>query len=95
MIFKGAGEDVPDIKPPQGYEVLIRYFNELRNFCGSIDTVLTMDIIEQWQRHSYVEFAKWERDCMFGMDRALRHAYSDVVKFHSRRTKIKVDGKNG
>ena len=93
--FRGAADEVPIIKPPVRATSLIAYFNELREFCGSIDDVLTMDIIEQWQRHSYVRLDKWERDCMFAMDRVLRHSYSDVLKFHAKRTKIKNDGNSG
>ena len=84
---------IPEIKPPRNCVGLIAYFNELRSFCGSIDNVMDMGIIEKWQRHSGIVLSHWEREAMFSMDRALRRSYSDVIKFHAKRTKINLDKK--
>ena len=54
-----------------------------------------MAIIEDWQRHTYVTLERWERECLFAMDRALRRSYSDVVKYHAERKPIKSKMNSG
>lgn len=58
---------------------------------GDIEQPINMSDIENWQRHRSITLERWERDCMFIMDRALRHSYADVVKWHSKRDPIKLD----
>lgn len=58
---------------------------------GDIEKPINMADIENWQRHRAITLERWERDCMFVMDRALRHSYADVVKWHSKRDPIKLD----
>jgi len=69
---------------------LIQYFNSARSFAGVIDNPLTMSVLEEWQRHTYVTLDRWERECLFAMDRALRRSYSDVVKYHGERKPVKA-----
>ena len=76
---------------PVDYAQYLEWFWEARSFCGSYDNVLTPDILKQWQSHSYTRLEKWERDVLFGMDRAFRHAYSDVLQYHMRRKQIKTE----
>lgn len=69
------------------------YFSAIRQFAGGIDNVLTMDHIEQWQRHSGIVLLRWERDAVFGMDRSYRQGYNYAVKFHhTRKQKPKKTG---
>jgi len=84
------GDKVPDIKPPFDCMGLIQYFNSARSFAGVIDNPLTMSVLEEWQRHTYVTLDRWERECLFAMDRALRRSYSDVVKYHADRKPVKA-----
>ena len=85
-----AGHKVPDLKPPARCIGLIQYYNSARGFAGVIDNPLTMSVIEEWQRHTYVELERWERDCLFAMDRAFRRAYSDVLQYHAGRKQVKL-----
>lgn len=55
-----------------------------------IDNPLNMAIITDWQSHSHVRLERWERDCLFAMDRAFRRSYNDVVAFHAKRKQIKT-----
>jgi len=71
------------------YRQLVEWFWNIRGFCGSYENVMTPDIVRQWQDHEYITLEKWERDCIFGMDRAFRHAYSDVILWHGKRKQIK------
>lgn len=84
------GDRVPDLNPPSRCIGLIQYYNSARSFAGVIDNPLTMSVIEEWQRHTYVQLDRWERECLFAMDRALRHAYSEVVKYHAGRKQVKA-----
>jgi hypothetical protein len=81
---------VPVIDCPVDHRVMVSRFNELRAFVGDIDKPLNMGVVLDWQMHSGIKLERWERDCMFSMCRALRHAYSDVLKFHMKRTKVKA-----
>lgn len=80
-------------KPKLRVECLqfVEWFWDARAFCGNYENVLTPSILAQWQSHSYVELERWERDVLFGMDRAFRHAYSGVLQYHMRRDQIKDD----
>ena len=81
---------IPDLNPPARCVGLIQYFNSARSFAGVIDNPLTMSVIEEWQRHTYVTLERWERECIFAMDRALRRSYSDVLKYHASRKQVKA-----
>lgn len=76
---------IPDLTMPSRCAGLIQYFYAVRNLAGVIDNPLTMSVIKDWQDHSDVRFTKWERECLFAMDRAFRRAYSDVLKYHAER----------
>lgn len=89
-MYVKRGGDVPDTSPPIHCVGLISYFNGIRSFAGGIDNPITMTTIEEWQRHTYVVLAKWERECIFAMDSALRRSYSDVVKYHAERKQVKA-----
>lgn len=78
-----AAHKVPNLDPPQRIAPMIQYFNDARSFAGVIDNPMTMDVIDGWQRHTGVTLDRWERDCLFAMDRALRRSYSDVLKYHA------------
>lgn len=78
-----AGHKVPDLNPSPRIMPMVQYFNDARSFAGVIDNPMTMDVIEGWQRHTGVKLERWERDCLFAMDRALRRGYSDVLKYHA------------
>lgn len=69
---------------------LAQYFNSLRSFTGVIDNPMTMGVVKDWQEHTYVRLERWERDCMFAMDRSFRRAYGDVVSFHASRKPVKA-----
>lgn len=84
------GSKVPDTSQPMRCSGLIAYYNSARSFAGVIDNPLSMSVIEEWQRHTYVSLERWERECLFAMDRALRRAYSDVVRYHGERKQVKV-----
>lgn len=92
--YRHAAHIVPDLEPNARCIGLISYFNNIRSFAGVVDNPLTMDIIEGWQRHTYVTLNRWERDCMFAMDRAFRHAYGNVLKYHADRPQVGVKGKD-
>lgn len=68
---------------------MIQYFNDARSFAGVIDNPMDMSVLEGWQRHTGVVLERWERDCLFHMDRALRRSYSDVIKYHAQRSQVK------
>lgn len=81
---------VPDLEPGLRIIGLVGYFNALRSLAGVIDNSLTMSIIEDWQRHTYVRLERWERECIFAMDRAFRQSYGAVLKWHAERKQIKT-----
>lgn len=85
-----AGHKVPDLTIPYRCNGLIQYFHNVRSFAGVIDNPITMSVIKDWQDHTYVTLQRWERDCIFAMDRAFRRAYNDVVKYHSTRKQVKL-----
>ena len=66
-------------------------FWQVRGICGGPDNPITPDIISQWERHTYNTLQKWQRDWMFGMDSAFRHAHGEVLKFHATRAQVKQD----
>lgn len=66
------------------------WFWDARSFCGNYENVLTPDLLNQWQGHTYNRLDKWERDLLFGMDRAFRNSYSDVLQYHMQRKQIKT-----
>lgn len=70
-------------------------FWEMRSFVGSIDSGarITMSVIREWEEHNGFRLEKWERDCMFRCDRTLSVSYGNVLKWHSKRDKIKKDNK--
>lgn len=72
------------------YHSILDWFWGARGFCGVVDNVLTPDILSQWERHECIKLQKWERDCIFGMDRAFRLAYNDITSWHMKRTQIKT-----
>lgn len=78
---------------------MVGYFTDIRSQAGYIDTPLNMSIIEGWQRHTGVVLERWERDCIFLMDRVARRSYNDVVKYHAeydrQRAAAKADRKKG
>ena len=76
------------MKPPAHAGGLIQYFSNIRSFIGDVEKPMTMGVIDDWQRHTYVNLERWERECLFAMDRALRHAYTGVVKYHAGRKPI-------
>lgn len=84
------GNLVPDTKPPSRCQGLIQYYNNARSFAGVIDNPLTMSVIKDWQEHTYVSLDRWERECLFAMDRALRRSYSDVLRYHASRKQVKA-----
>lgn len=84
------GNLVPDTKPPSRCSGLIQYYNNARSFAGVIDNPLTMSVIKDWQEHTYVSLDRWERECLFAMDRALRRSYSDVLRYHASRKQVKA-----
>lgn len=86
--FAGMEDEVPELNPEPVCRALVAYFYDVRRFCGIIDNTMTMDHIEQWQRHTYVILRRWEREAMFVMDSALRRGYSSAVKFHAKRSKV-------
>ena len=73
------------------YMQYLGWFWDAREFCGSYENVMTPDLLNQWQGHSYTVLQRWERDLIFGMDRAFRHAYSDVLQYHMKRKQIKTE----
>jgi len=80
---------IPDLTMPSRCAGLIQYFYAIRNLTGIIDNPLTMAVIKDWQEHTYVELERWERECIFAMDRAFRRSYSDVLKYHAERDAAK------
>ncbi len=88
--YMRKGDRVPDTRPPSRCNGLIQYYNSARSFAGVIDNPLTMSVIEEWQRHTYVVLDRWERECLFAMDRALRRSYSDVLQYHASRKQVKT-----
>lgn len=78
-----AGHKVPDLEPSARIITMVQYFNDVRGFTGVIDNPMTMDVVEGWQRHTGIKLYRWERNCLFAMDRALRRSYSDVLKYHA------------
>lgn len=93
--FKRQPDVIPDIKLQPGCEYLIDMFWEMRSFVGAIDSGdrITMSVIRDWESHNGFRLEKWERQCMFSSDRALSVAYGNVLKWHSKRDKIKKDKK--
>lgn len=59
-----------------------------------VDNPITMAVIKDWEEHTYVKLERWERECIFAMDRAFRRAYSDVLKYHSDRDAEKRSNKD-
>lgn len=92
-IFKNAPEMVPVISINPFNEGLVSCFWELRSFINDPFDVLNMEDIERWQRHAGIKLGKWERVCMFSMDRAFRRSRADVLKFHASRSKNKNGSK--
>lgn len=88
MLKRREPERIPDIPVPEDEYYLIDMYWEMRSFVGPIDSegVITIQSIRDWQDHHGVHLERWERKCMFELDRAFRRAYIDVVKFHSGRT---------
>lgn len=84
-------DKVPALNPPLDFVNYIEWFWSARGFCGSSDNVLTPDILAQWSRHEYIDLQKWERDMLFGMDRAFRRSNNEVVSWHMRRKPVKGD----
>lgn len=80
---------IPDLTMPSRCAGLIQYFYAVRNLAGVIDNPLTMRVVRDLEDHSDVRFAKWERECLFAMDRAFRRSYSDVLKYHAERDAAK------
>lgn len=68
---------------------LIGAFYDIRSFAGVIDNPVTMTMIKEWQEHTDMTLKKWERNCIFAMDRAFRLAHSDVLKYHAERDAAK------
>lgn len=64
---------------------MVGYFRDIRAHAGYLETPISMPVIEGWQRHAGVALERWERECIFAMDRAARSAHADVVKYHSDR----------
>lgn len=80
--------------PPVRCVELIQWFNDIRSSAGDVDKPIKMDDIEDWQRHRSITLHRWERDCIFAMDRSLRNSYANIVKWHSERKPIKLDSGN-
>lgn len=85
-----AHKKIPSMDYPAKYSGLIGYFNAIRQLAGITDNPITMATIKDWQSHSCVELERWERDCIFAMDRAFRRACSDVIKYHAARKQVGV-----
>lgn len=69
---------------------LIQYFNNLRAFTGVIDNPMNMSIVLDWQKHTHINLERWERECLFAMDRAFRRSYSEVLSYHVGRKPVKA-----
>lgn len=82
---------IPESSLSIDYVDRLNQFFEIRNICGSVENPVTLDIIKQWESHSYVTFQKWERDAILHMDRTLRHAHGEVVKYHSTRKQVNLE----
>lgn len=83
------GGIVPKPKLDGFAQIMVQYFNDARSFAGIIDNPMTMDTLQGWQEHTGIILERWERDCLFAMDRAFRRAYNDVVKYHAKRPQVK------
>lgn len=81
--------------PEEGFDLdvapYISDFYRMRGLAGIVDNPITIDVIEQWERHTYSRYQKWERDLFLDVDRAFRQAQAKVVKFHNGRTKVKTE----
>lgn len=76
---------IPDLRFDHDCAAVSDYFFEARRLIDGIDNVLTMDHIEQWQKHSGIVLLRWEREAVFAMDRAYRQGYRSAVEFHHKR----------
>lgn len=85
-----AAHKIPDLAPPRHLTGVLQYFNNIRSFAGVTDNPITMGVIKDWQDHTYVQLERWERECIFAMDRAFRRACADVLKYHSSRKPVKL-----
>lgn len=85
-----ADREIPDLSCPKRCMGLVNYFQSIRSLAGAVDNPVTMGIIRDWEAHSYVILSRWERECIFAMDRALRHSYGEVLKYHAERIQIKI-----
>ncbi len=79
---------VPDFELPGHLAFYWDKFWSIRGICGAEENPITPDILDQWCRHDYCDFERWERQALFDMDKALRQSSGEVVKFHSERSKI-------
>lgn len=94
MAYINHEQQAPDIDIPLDFTQYVNWFWDIRAFAGSVDNPVNMDHINQWSSHTYNELQRYERDFIFGMDRAFRHAHSEMIKFHSKRPKISLDDKD-
>lgn len=70
---------------PFGAGEYLDLFWKIRGICGDEANPVTPGIITQWERHDCRTFQKWERECFFDMDKALRQTGGEVLKFHMER----------
>lgn len=82
---------VPDNDLPLEYSKYIDYFYDLRGFCSEASIAIQPSLIADWQSHSGVHLHRWERDCIFGMDRAFRRSHANVVSYHASRKPINLE----
>lgn len=88
MEYTKRGHLIPQSVLPRHLEYYWDVFWRIRGFAGADENPLTPDMIAQWERHDYCRFERWEREVFFAMDKALRHASVEVLKFHMNRPKV-------
>lgn len=76
---------------PQDYVEYLHIFDAIKNICVDIDQPITPYLIEQWGRHIYRDFERWERHAILEMDAAFRRARMEVIKWHGKRPQIGKD----
>ena len=81
---------IPDMTMPYRISGLVSYFWDCRKFAGVVDNPLNMEILTGWEKHTYITLERWERECMFMMDSAMRRAYGEAMRYHMERKQVKV-----
>lgn len=91
MKYTNQGGNIPEVDIPFDGLEYYHSFWDIRDMIGDPDKPVNMSAIREWQDHTYRKLDKFERDFIFKMDRAFRHSRIEVLKYHEKRPKLKLE----